>query len=84
MGVSTNKDSFFKTRRYIDISSVGVGTHFFNYPDIEVSLVGRVGIASTGNTNFEAQIQPIFRGQITSVDLTENGVGYGASENHQL
>ena len=80
VGVSTNKDSFFKTQRYIDITSVGVGTHFFNYPDIEVSLVGRVGIASTGNTNFEAQIQPIFRGQITSVDLTENGVGYGASE----
>ena len=80
VGVTTNKDSFFKTKRYVDISSVGVGTHFFNYPDIEVSLIGRVGLSSTGNTNFEAKIQPIFRGQITSVDLTENGVGYGASE----
>jgi len=80
VGVTTNKDSFFKTKRYVDISSVGVGTHFFNYPDIEVSLIGRVGLASTGNTNFEAKIQPIFRGQITSIDLTENGVGYGASE----
>ena len=80
VGVTTEKDSFFKTKRYVDLSTAGVGTHFFNYPDIEVSLVGRVGVASTGNINFEAKVQPIFRGQITSVDLTENGVGYGASE----
>ena len=57
-----------------------MGTHFFNYPNIEVSMIGRVGVASTGNINFEAKVQPIFRGQITSVDLIENGVGYGASE----
>ena len=50
-------------------NSVGVGTHFFNYPDINVSLVGKVGLASTGNTSFEASIQPIFRGQVTPVDL---------------
>ena len=80
VGVTTNKDIFYKTNQYVDITSVGVGTHIFNYPDIEVTLTGRVGLASTGNTNFEAQIQPIFRGQITSIDLTENGVGYGASE----
>ena len=80
VGVTTNKDIFYKTKQYLNIESVGVGTHIFNYPDIEVTLTGRVGLASTGNTNFEAQIQPIFRGQITSIDLTQNGVGYGASE----
>ena len=80
VGVTTEKNSFFKTKRYVNLSTVGVGTHFFNYPNIEVSMIGRVGVASTGNINFEAKVQPIFRGQITSVDLIENGVGYGASE----
>ena len=80
VGVATEKDIFYKTNRHVDLTSVGVGTHFFNYPDINVSLVGKVGLASTGNTSFEASIQPIFRGQVTSVDLTANGVGYGVSE----
>ena len=73
------RDSY-RTNRHVNLTSVGVGTHFFNYPDINVSLVGKVGLASTGNTSFEASIQPIFRGQVTSVDLTANGVGYGVSE----
>ena len=80
VGVATEKDIFYRTNRHVNLTSVGVGTHFFNYPDINVSLVGKVGLASTGNTSFEASIQPIFRGQVTSVDLTANGVGYGVSE----
>jgi hypothetical protein len=59
---------------------VGVGTHIFNYPDISVSLVGKVGISSIGLETFEASVQPIVRGQITSVHLENNGVGYGSSE----
>ena len=30
--------------------------------------------------NYDAIVQPIFRGSLSSVDLTEGGVGYGASE----
>ena len=80
VGVATEKDLFYKSKRYIDFTSSGVGTHFFNYPSIAVNLIGKVGLASTGNTNFEAKIQPIFRGEITSVDLVSKGVGYGVSE----
>ena len=80
VGVATEKNIFYTSKRYVDLTTTGVGTHFFNYPDINVSLVGKVGLASTGNTSFEALIQPIFRGQVTSVDLTSNGVGYGVSE----
>ena len=80
VGVATEKNIFYNSKRYVDLTTTGVGTHFFNYPDINVSLVGKVGLASTGNTSFEASIQPIFRGQVTSVDLTSNGVGYGVSE----
>jgi hypothetical protein len=81
VGLTTsNKDFYYKTNQYIPFSSVGVGTHIFNYPDISVSITGKIGISSIGSETFQAQIQPIFRGQITSVSLTDNGVGYGASD----
>ena len=81
VGLTTsNKDFYYKTNQHISLISVGVGTHVFNYPDISVSVVGKIGISSIGSETFEAKIQPIFRGQITSVHLTNNGVGYGSSE----
>ena len=80
VGVSTVKELYYKSKEYINFSSIGTGTHVFNYPDITVSLVGSVGISSIGEENFEAKIQPIFRGEVTSVHLSNNGVGYGSSE----
>jgi hypothetical protein len=75
---STNKDFYYRTNQYIDLTSVGDGT--FKYPDISVTLVGRVGISSIGSETFEAEVQPIFRGGITGASLTNKGVGYGSSE----
>ena len=80
VGISSDKDIFYRTNQYIEFSSVGVGTHIFNYPDISVVLSGKIGISSIGQETFQAQIQPIFRGQVTSVHLSNNGVGYGSSE----
>jgi hypothetical protein len=80
VGSESDKEFYYRTKQYIDITSVGVGTHIFNYPDISVSLVGKVGISSIGLETFEASVQPIVRGQITSVHLENNGVGYGSSE----
>jgi len=68
------------TKQYVDFTSVGVGTQVFNYQDITISLVGKVGISSIGLETFEAQVQPIFRGEIESVHLSNNGVGYGSSD----
>ena len=48
--------------------------------DINVSIVGDVGISSVGSDTFELKVQPIVRGEITSIHLSNNGVGYGASE----
>ena len=73
-------ESLCLTEQYIDLTSVGVGTHLFNYQDISVKVVGSIGISSIGSETFEAQIQPIFKGEITSVHLSNNGVGYGSSE----
>ena len=77
---TTEKDFFYRTNQYIDLSTVGVGTHSFNYQDISVTVEGKIGISSIGTETFEAEVQPIFRGEIQSVHLSNNGVGYGSSE----
>ena len=81
VGVGTTaKDFYYKTKQFIDFTSIGIGTHQFNYPPISVNLTGKVGVTSVGTETFEAKIQPIFRGEVTSIHLIDNGVGYGASE----
>ena len=86
---SVDKDNFklsltkdlYDTKQYVDIASQGEGTQVFNYPEISVDVIGNVGIDPVGTEIFQAKLQPIFRGEITSVHLSNNGVGYGSSEN---
>jgi len=80
VGLSSDREFNYRTKQYVDITSVGVGTHIFNYPAITATLVGEVGIDSIGNQTFKSDIEPIFRGQVTSVHLENGGVGYGSSE----
>jgi hypothetical protein len=76
-----NQDgSYYDNNELVDLESVGFGTHIFNYPEISVEVLGRVGISSLPEENFKAVIQPIFRGSIESVHLSNKGVGYGSSE----
>lgn len=77
VGVGTdNQDFYYRTNQYIQLTTIGSGTHIFNYPQISVEVVGNLGVSSS----FKAAVQPIFRGQITSVHLENNGVGYGSSD----
>jgi hypothetical protein len=77
VGVGTdNQDFYYKTNQQIQFNSTGSGTHTFNYPQIVVEVVGNIGVS----TSFKAVVQPIFRGEITSIHLNDNGVGYGSSE----
>ena len=81
VGVGTTaSDFYYKTKQYRSLTNIGLGTHIFNYQDINVSIVGDVGISSIGSDTFELKVQPIVRGEITSIHLSNNGVGYGASE----
>ena len=81
VGVGTTVSSFyFDTGQFNEFRNTGVGTHTFNYPPISVEVIGRVGISSIAGNTFQASLQPIFRGEITSLQLTNTGVGYGASE----
>jgi len=75
---SINQDFYYQTNQYLEFSSVGFGTHIFNYPDISVEVIGRIGISSTNGETFQAVVQPIFRGNITSVHLSSGGTSYGA------
>jgi len=77
---TTSKDYYYRTKQFRDLTYIGVGTHQFNYPPISVTLNGKVGVTSVGDETFEAKIQPIFRGEVTSIHLADNGVGYGSSE----
>ena len=43
---TTLKTFFYDTEQYIDFTSVGVGTHTFNYQPITVNITGKVGISS--------------------------------------
>ena len=81
VGLTTStRTLFYDTNQFIQLTSTGAGTHSFNYPAISVSISGPIGISSIGSKTFQAEIQPIFRGEITSVNLSNNGVGYGSSE----
>ena len=77
---TTLKTFFYDTKQYIDFTSVGVGTHSFNYQPITVNITGKVGISSIAGDTFECRVQPVVRGNITSVHVSKNGVGYGSSE----
>jgi len=80
IGVSSDRELFNRTKQYINMTSVGSGTHIFNYPEIKITLSGNVGISSIGTETFKGSFQPIVRGSVTSIHLENNGVGYGSSE----
>ena len=80
VGVASDTEFYYRTNQYVDITSVGVGTHIFNYPEITATLTGKIGISSIGLETFESSIQPIVRGTVTSIHLENGGVGYGSSE----
>ena len=74
------KNFFYKTKQYINFSSSGSGIHYFNYPPISVNVTGLVGISSIGNETFGVKVQPVFRGEISSIHLQDKGSQYGTSD----
>lgn len=81
VGVGTTTKSFYyDTKQYVNIESSGSGSHTFNYPSISVTISGEIGVTTFSGQDFNAKLQPVFRGSIESIHLTDTGVGYGASE----
>jgi hypothetical protein len=77
LGTSISKDYYYNTQNYIDFGSVGSGIHELNYEPIIVKIEGPIGIATVSGQDFNPKIQPIFRGFIESVSLSDNGENYG-------
>lgn len=79
IGIGTvSFDKNFVDKRYIGISSLGIGTHTFAYPPIRLEVESLSGIAAT--TIIEPEFEPIVLGSIDSIFLESSGVGYGVSD----
>tara|TARA_B100001287_G_scaffold62682_1_gene50868 strand:- start:17185 stop:27846 length:10662 start_codon:yes stop_codon:yes gene_type:complete len=71
----------FDKKSYVNLTSVGVGTHTFQYPAITVKING---IVSAGNTDvvpsyYTAVGSPVILGKLDNVFVRNGGVGYGVS-----
>jgi len=76
---NTNKDFYYQSRQFVDFTSQGSGEHIFNHEPISVSISGYTGI-TTANFSTSAVLQPIFRGSIKSIYVSNGGSNYGSSE----
>ena len=77
---STAKDFYLRNQKYVDFVSSGSGIHEFNYPPIEVSITGNIGVSTLSGQDFNASLRPIVRGSIKSVYIADGGIGYGSSD----
>ena len=75
-----NRDFYYKTQQFVNLSSTGSGNHYFNYEPIVVQVEGRIGVSTIGSKNLGALVQPVFRGRIDSVYIENGGSNYGSSE----
>ena len=78
VGTGETTNYYLDNNIYVSLGSTGTGS--FNYRPITVTIEGNIGIATLSNQDFRSKIQARFRGKIDSVDLTNNGTGYGSSE----
>ena len=77
---STAPNFYYDNDKYVDLLTVGSGTHEFNYPPIKVTVEGTIGVSTLTGQKFDAIVQPIFRGSVESVFIENGGLGYGSSE----
>ncbi len=83
VGVGTTaKDHYYNTKQYIGFSSVGLGSgqHSFNYQPITVTISGEIGVTTVSGQDFRAKVQPLFKGSLDSVQITNSGSSYGSAD----
>ena len=73
-------DFYYLTNQPVNLTSVGSGLHIFRDEPIRIQIIGPVGVTTFTNQNFDAELQPIFRGRIESVFLEDGGSNYGTEE----
>ena len=75
---NTTVNYYYDRNVFVELRSTGSGT--FNYKPIVVSVDGITGVSTRTDQDFSCQVQPVFRGNVESIDVTSGGVGYGSSE----
>ena len=81
VGVGNTLSTFYlDNEQYVGFNSTGSGEHIFNYPPIEVSIDGTIGVTTYAGQDLKAVVQPIVRGSISKVFVKDGGVGYGSSD----
>ena len=79
VGNGEKVDEFdYINKRYIKFLSLGSGDHTFYYPPIRLVVESLSGVGAT--TIISPEFEPIITGEIESVFLETNGVGYGVSD----
>ena len=77
-GVSTNiSRENYLNKKYVSFDSVGVGTHKFSYPPIEISVEAISGITTT---IIEPSLNPIVLGSFDNIFVENNGSNYGTPD----
>lgn len=79
-GVNTSSDFYFKTGQFVNLTSSGIGTHYFQDEPINVTLFGISGVTTANNTLYTATVEPVFRGEISSVFVENGGQAYGQED----
>jgi len=77
-GVSTNisRENYIN-KKYVSFASIGVGTHKFSYPSIEIGVESISGIATT---IVEPSLDPIVLGSFDNIFIENTGSNYGTPD----
>ena len=78
----SDSNTNYRNKTYVNMSTIGVGTHTFNYPEIKVNIDGvtAVGVGSTVLPSYSAaKALPIIKGKVDNVFIRKGGVGYGVT-----
>jgi len=79
-GIGGTNTSNYDRQKYVKFSSTGSGYHYFNYPDISVSVqYTSVGFGTTSQSYQRIVATPKVRGNIIDAYLYESGTGYGST-----
>ena len=79
---TTITNSNYNQKIYVNLGSVGVGTHTFKYQDIIVKLIGNPSaglVTSTLPSYYNATAYPVVSGSLDNVFVQNGGTGYGTS-----
>lgn len=80
INTSGESDFYYKNQQYVNITQTQTVDQFISYPSIQVEIKGRIGISTFGSENYNATLQPIFRGEFVDTTVHSGGQNYGSSD----